>query len=418
MGLLSRDYFTMDDFDFSGKTVFLRLDINSPINPASGEVMGYSRFKAHLQTIRELDNARLVLVSHQSRPGKDDFTSLKDHAFHLSTMLRKKISFYDHLFGSRVTDAIRDMKDGDIIMLENSRFYSEEVSLKNADLETMISSHIVKNLSPLFDYYIIDAFPAIHRNQITLTGFQSIRPNVAGRLIQTELEALEKFQHGVGKPRIAILSGAKINESISVAKSFLKNDTVDFILTGGVVATAFLYAKGVQIGKRSLEFIQKNNKNYSELIDVCREILKEYPDKIVLPKDFLLNPSGKRVEVGKKIPDTELIADIGINSIALFAEHIKKAVGIFLNGPLGMYELDGFSAGTREVFSEVADSNAMTIAGGGHTLSALEKMDLLGKIAHVSTGGGALISYLSGENMPVLEALKQSKKKFSGKSNE
>lgn len=380
--------------------------------------MGYSRFKAHLPTILELSDARLVIVAHQSRPGKDDFVTLRGHAFHLGTMIKKRITFYDHLFGSDVTDAIRNMKDGDVIMLENSRFYSEEVVLDAADLETMMGSNIVKNLSPLFDYYIIDAFPAIHRNQITLTGFQAIRPNVAGRLIQKELEALERFQHGSGGQRIAILSGAKITESISVAKGFLENNTVDFILTGGVVANAFLHAKGIDIGRRSLEFIQKNNKNHSALIDTCKEILKKYSNKILLPVDALLNPSGKRIEVGKKIPDSELIADIGIDTIVLFADHIKKAKGIFLNGPMGMYELDQYSAGTREVFREVAASNAITIAGGGHTLSALDKMDLMGKIAHASTGGGALISYLSGENMPVLEALKQSKKKFSGKSNE
>lgn len=418
MSQFSRDYFTMDDFDFSGKTVFLRVDINSPINPTTGEVMGYSRFNAHLPTIRELSDSRLVIVAHQSRPGKDDFVTLRGHAFHLGTMIKKKVQFFDHLFGSNVAEAIRSMKDGEVIMLENSRFYSEEVVLDSADLETMMSSNIVKNLGPLFDYFIIDAFPAIHRDQVTLTGFQAVRPNIAGRLIQRELESLEQFQHGPGKPRLAILSGAKINESISVTKSFLQSDTVDHILVAGVVANAFLYAKGISIGKRSLEFIQKNNKNYGALIETCKDILKKFPNKIVIPVDAVLNPSGRRIEIGKNVPDSELIADIGLDTIVLFSDYIKKAKGIFLNGPMGMYEIDQFSAGTREIFSEVASSGAMTIAGGGHTLNALEKMDLIGKITHASTGGGALISYLSGENMPVLEALKQSKKKFSGKSNE
>lgn len=418
MGKFSQDYFTMDDFDFSGKTVFLRVDINSPINPATLEVMGYSRFSAHVPTIQDLSDAKLVIVAHQSRPGKDDFVSLSGHAFHLGTMIKKKIRFFDHLFGADVSEAIKSMQSGEVIMLENTRFYSEEVVLDASDLETMASSNIVKNLAPLFDYFIIDAFPAIHRDQVTLTGFRAVRPNIAGRLVQKEIEALDKFQTSSGRPRIAILSGAKINESITVAKSFLRNDTVDYILAGGVVANAFLYARGTNIGKRSREFIEKNNKNHQSLIDTCKEILQTYPDKIILPVDMILNPSGKRVEVGKGIPDTELIADIGLDTIVLFSERIRQAKAIFLNGPMGMYEIDRFSAGTREVFSEVAASKSLTIAGGGHTLGALEKMDLLGKIAHASTGGGALISYLSGENMPVLEALKQSKKIFSGKANE
>ena len=170
MGQMPSEFFTMDDFDFDGRTVYLRLDLNSPINPATGEIMDFSRFSAHLETINELRNSKLVIVAHQSRPGKDDFLSLKWHAFHLSTMLKKKITFIDQLFGNKVSEAIMAMKPGDIIMLENSRFYSEEVSLDGSDLDVMVASNIVKNLAPLFDYFVIDAFPAIHRPQISLSG--------------------------------------------------------------------------------------------------------------------------------------------------------------------------------------------------------------------------------------------------------
>ena len=415
MATSRNDFFTLDDFNFDGKTVFLRLDINAPIDPSTGDILDYSRFSAHVDTINELRGSKVVIIAHQSRPGKDDFVSLRAHATHLGMLAKREIRFVDQLFGSSVTSAIQKMKPGEIIMLENSRFYSEEVTLDGSDLETMVSSNIVRMLAPLIDFYVIDAFPAIHRPQITLTGFRSIKPNVAGRLIEREIAALEKFRSPSIGDKIAILAGAKISDSISVAGSFLEKGVVKYVLAGGVVGNAFLYATGKNIGERSLAFIKKNNKNYAELIKTCSELYRKYPERIILPDDVILNPSGRRIEIGSRIPDTELIADIGLDTIVKFSGYIKSADGIFMNGPMGMYEIDQYSAGTREVFSEVAESRALTIAGGGHTLSALERMGLMRKITHASTGGGALISYLSGEHMPVIEALKESRRLFAGK---
>ena len=415
MATARNDFFTLDDFNFDGKTVFLRLDINAPIDPSTGDILDYSRFSAHVDTINELRGARVIIIAHQSRPGKDDFVSLRTHAAHLSMMAKRDIRFVDQLFGTAVTATIQKMKPGDIIMLENSRFYSEEVSLDGADLETMVSSNIVRKLAPLMDYYVIDAFPAIHRPQITLTGFRSVKPNIAGRLIEREISALEKFKSPSTGNKIAILAGAKISDSITVTGSFLEKGVVQFVLVAGVVGNAFLHAIGRNIGERSLAFIKKNNKNYTELIKMCAELYKKFPGRIILPDDAILNPSGRRIEIGARVPDTELIADIGIDTIVKFSGYIKNADGIFMNGPMGMYEIDQYSAGTREIFSEVAESRALTIAGGGHTLSALERMGLMRKITHASTGGGALISYLSGEHMPVLEALMESRKLFAGK---
>ncbi|MFG1415688.1 MAG: phosphoglycerate kinase [Thermoplasmataceae archaeon] len=415
MATARNDFFTLDDFNLDGKTVFLRLDINAPIDPSTGDILDYSRFSAHVDTINELRGAKVIIIAHQSRPGKDDFVSLRTHAAHMSMMAKRDIRFVDQLFGSAVTATIQKMKPGDIIMLENSRFYSEEVSLDGADLETMVSSNIVRMLAPLMDYYVIDAFPAIHRPQITLTGFRSVKPNIAGRLIEREISALEKFKSPSTGNKIAILAGAKISDSITVTGSFLEKGVVQYVLAAGVVGNAFLHAIGKNIGERSLAFIKKNNKNYTELIKMCADLYKKFPGRIILPDDAILNPSGRRIEIGSRVPDTELIADIGIDTIVKFSGYIKKADGIFMNGPMGMYEIDQYSAGTREIFSEVAESRALTIAGGGHTLSALERMGLMRKITHASTGGGALISYLSGEHMPVLEALMESRKLFAGK---
>lgn len=410
-------FFTLDDFDLKGKLVYLRLDINSPINPISGTIMSNARFVSHLETIRELSVSRLVLVAHQSRPGKNDFTSLRNHAEQLEKLIGRPVEFVDSLFGSEVRSRIRKMRPGDIIMLENSRFYSEEVDIDAEDIDTVESTHIVRNLSDLFDYFVIDAFPAIHRSQTTLVGFRRLKPNIAGRLVEKEVSMIDRFMESSERPKIAILAGSKIDDSIRVSNSFLRDNTVDSIIVGGVVANAFLWASGFDIGKKNMDFIVKNNKNHKEILENCREILKKYPKKIIMPDDFVLNPSGRHADINSKIPQDQLIADIGLNSIARFSEMISRARGIFLNGPMGMYEIEEYSVGTREILESVAGVDAMTIAGGGHTLSALEKLNLMGKITHASTGGGALISYLSGDKMPVLESLAESKKIFGGNGN-
>lgn len=415
MSKKSTDFFTLNDFDLDGKVVFLRLDINSPINPITSEITGDSRFWAHVKTIKDLEDSRVVLLGHQSRPGKDDFISLRGHALHMQRIIGREVRFVDALFGEPVNKAILNMKKGDIVMLENSRFYTEEANLGSTDIEIMERTNLVRMLSPLFDYYVVDAFPAIHRNQTTLTGFRRVKPNIAGRLVEEEIRMLEKFSLGNDHPKIAILAGSKIDDSIAVSKSFLENSTVDTIITGGVVANAFLWAKGTDIGKRNREFIMKNNGNYEKLIDICKNLISKYENRIALPIDGVLNPSGKRVNFGGQMPEDELIADIGVETIVYYSEIIDRAKAIFLNGPMGMYEVEQFSSGTREILETVAKSEGLTIAGGGHTLSALEKLHLLGKIDHASTGGGALISYLSGEPMPVLESLAESKKIFTGK---
>ncbi|KAA8922979.1 phosphoglycerate kinase [Thermoplasma sp.] len=406
------EFFLMDSFDLAGKTVYLRVDINAPVNPLTGEIMGIDRFRAHIDTIRNLRNSKVVIVAHQSRPGKDDFISLRQHAQILSHLLNKKVQFVDQLFGSQVNRAVSDMVDGDIIMLENSRFYSEEVDLTT--IESMESSNIVRSLSPLFDYFIIDAFAAIHRAQTTLVGFHRIKPNIAGTLIEREVSMIERFRRIKEKPKIAILGGAKIEDSIAVSENFLSRGFVDRILTGGVVANAFLWASGMDIGKKNREFIMKNNGDYEKLLEKCRNILSKYGDRVVMPTDFVMNPSGQRISVNDKIPDDQILADIGLDTIVQYSDIIDGSRAIFMNGPMGMYEIEDYSSGTREVFNAVAHSKAFKLAGGGHTLSALDKLGLTKMIDHASTGGGALISYLSGETMPVLEALKESKRLFEG----
>ncbi|MHB1901397.1 MAG: phosphoglycerate kinase [Cuniculiplasma sp.] len=407
-----KEFFTLDDFDFMGKTVLLRVDLNSPIHPLTSEIMSDTRFKSHLPTIEKLRNARVVIMAHQSRPGKSDFTSLFQHSRRLERLLGRRVKFIDSLYGNSALDAIKRMESGDILMLENTRFYSEDVVLDPGERETIENSNLVKNLSSVCDYFVNDAFPAIHRAQTSLTGFTHSLPNVAGLLIQKETGALNSFLKGDRSRNLAILAGAKIEDSITVADSFLKKDIVGKIVVGGVVANAFLWASGKKIGKKNEEFIKHNNKNYEKYLKVCRELLDKFPEQIIMPVDYVLNPSRLRIDLDENIPDDQIVADIGLNSIARFSEEIRKAESLFINGPMGMYEIEEYSSGTFEILKEVAASGAMKIAGGGHTISAIEALGVENRIDHMSTGGGALISYLSGEPMPVLESLRESKRYF------
>ncbi len=406
-------FYTMSDFDFNGKIVYLRIDINSPINPINGEILDDTRFRHHIQTINELKSSKLVIVAHQGRPGDSDFVSLRNHARHLEKLIGRNVTFVDSLFGSAATDKIRQMKSGEIIMLENSRFYSEEMMLKDEE-DTFPNTHIVKTLSQFFDYYIIDAFAAIHRAQTTLTGFRNAGPNIAGRLMENEVNNIEMFKQSDEHPKIAILGGSKITDAIQVAGPFLEKHIVDEIIVGGVVANVFLWASGIDIGSRNREFIVKHNKNHEKLINECRRILSRHPEKIHMPIDFVLNPSQIRVNAGDKIPDKDLIADIGIESVVKFRKIIENAKNIFLNGPMGMYEINEYSLGTRELFNDVAQANALKIVGGGHTINAIDEFSLGSSMGYISTGGGALINYLSGESIPVIESLIKNKAVFGG----
>ncbi|MCI4435158.1 MAG: phosphoglycerate kinase [Euryarchaeota archaeon] len=410
-----KDYFTMDDFDLKGKRVLVRLDLNSPVNTETGEILDTSRFVAHLDTLKRLGESKVVIMAHQSRPGKKDFLTTKRHAEVLSRLLRRPVEYVDGLFESFVIEKIKSMKDGDMILLENTRFYSEDVVLADEPISIQRKSHIVKRLSPLFDYFINDAFAAIHRPQTTLVGFAEDLPNLAGVLMDKEITMLSKFLSDNTRPKYAILAGAKVDDSLKVAKNFLNKGIIDKIFTGGLVSNLFLLSKGVDIGKVNVEFLKKELGELDELLNICKELLSKYGDKIVLPEDLAIKKDGHRYEVEiSELPVEDPIMDIGIGTVAKYKEMLKDSGAIILNGPMGVYEIEEFAIGTIEIFRAIADLDCFKVAGGGHTISVIAKLDLNRKFTHVSVGGGALINFLSGEEMPGLEALKLSKSKFSG----
>src|SRR3990172_2263244 len=410
---MAAGYYTLDDFDVAGKTVLVRVDINSPIDPGSGRILNDARIREHLVTVRDLRGAKVVLLAHQSRPGKDDYTTLEPHAERLSYLLGRKVRYGDSLFGASALEAVRGMAAGDVVLLENARFFAEEEALADAKPEKMARTHLVQRLSPLAEYFCIDAFAAAHRAQPTLVGFAEVLPTMAGRVMQRELEMLDRAIHASERPKIAVFGGIKIDDSIGVTRPMLAANVVDRVLAIGGVGTAFLQAQGHDPGKPTTEFMHREIEDYGGLVDQCKLLLAKYPDRIGVPTDVVVNDGGKRHGLNvKELPSTHQVADVGLDTIVRFSEEIAKAKTVFLNGPAGIFEIEEFSTGTRELFHAVANSSAFSVVGGGHTVAAVEQYGLQDKIGHVSTGGGALINYLAGRPLPVVEALYRSRKKF------
>lgn len=413
---MARGFYTMDDFDLSGRTVLVRVDINSPIDPGTGKLLNDARLREHLNTIRDLHASRVVLLAHQSRPGKDDYTSLAPHAERLSALLGRPVKFVDSLYNRAALDAIRSLSPGDVLLLENVRFYAEEDALTDAKFEKMAKTHIVRRLAPMAQYFVLDAFAAAHRAQPSLVGFCEVLPTLAGRVMEKELTMLDRAIQSQERPKIAIFGGVKADDSIAVTRHLLEKDIVDKVLTAGGVANMFLQASGKDPGAATTDFMRREVEEYDTYVDACKELLAKFRDRILLPTDLVLNDGGKRKAIRAfDLPSKLQICDIGLDTIAHYIQQIRTAKTVFLNGPAGVFEIEEFSVGTRELLRAIAETDAFTVVGGGHTVAAVEQYGLQNSIDHVSTGGGALISFLAGKELPLVKALERSYKKFSEK---
>jgi phosphoglycerate kinase len=407
---MSSKFYTIDDFQLEDKTVLVRVDINSPVDPNTGSILDDTRIRLHAETIDELSRkgSRTVVLAHQSRPGKKDFTTLEQHAKVLSKILRHEINYIDDIFGSTARKAMKNMENGDILLLENVRFYSEEVL--NRDPSLQAETHLVRKLSPLADYFINDAFAAAHRSQPSLVGFALILPAGAGRIMERELRSLYKAVDNVLKPCIYVLGGVKVDDSIMVIENALKNGSADYILTTGLVANIFLLASDVRIGNYNQNFIE--SKGYCDCVKKAQELIKQFPGKIKIPKDVAVCIDNKRVEYqAKKIPNNP-IYDIGTDTITEYARFIRDAATIFANGPAGVFEKEGFSIGTEDLLNSIASSTGFSIIGGGHLAAAINNMDISSGISHISSGGGAAMNLLAGVKLPVVEVLKEVASKY------
>lgn len=405
-----KPFSTMDDYDFKGKTVLLRVDFNSPLDPKTKRILDDSRIRAHAATIRELSEkgAKTVILAHQGRPGDPDFSTLEEHARILAKILRKiPVRYVNDVFGEKAKNAVRQLKMGEVLVLENVRVFPGETEKKT--VQEHAKSDLVTNLTPLGDVFVNDAFAAAHRAHASTVGFTPVLPTVAGRLMEKELDALERVTKATAKPCVYVLGGAKADDAAKISDYVLGQGIADQVITGGVIANLFLQAEGRDLGAKNRNYLKE--KELEQYVPPITEILKKYRGRTLLPEDLAVEVGGKRREIDvSRLPTDNPIFDIGSKSIAKYCDVIKGAKVIVLNGPMGVYENDEFLEGTKVVFEAITKSKAFSVAGGGHTVAALEKLGLAQKISYVSSGGGALMEYLSGKKLPAVEALQKAKK--------
>ena len=400
--MITKDFLTIDDFDIDDATILVRVDLNSPMDP-DGNILDDMRIRSHLVTLKDLENAKVVLLAHQSRPGKNDFTTMRAHALRMSAYLGREVKYVDDIFGSHARSSISSMKKGDVILLENVRFYSEEMLKRTASEHA--ETHMVQQLSPLFDIFLNDAFAVSHRAQLSILGFTETLPSGAGRVMEKEIISLDKGVKEGGSPCIFVLGGAKVDDSLKVAENVLSNSNADRVLLTGIVGNVMLAASGVDIGKINMDFIE--SQGYLDLIEQGKGLIEKYDGKIGLPVDVALNDNGTRIEVPvNELSKNDLpVNDIGLETIVAFTKVIKNAKTVVLNGPAGVSEIDEFALGTHEIIRSAAKSE-FSIIGGGHISAEVINMGLENQFSHLSTGGGACIDYLAGEKLPGIEALK------------
>jgi len=386
---------TVRDVDVYNKRVLMRVDFNVPM--VDGKITDDKRIRAALPTIQYLreKGAKIILMSHFGRPkGKvvDEFR-LDPIAARLSELMGAPVAKVNDCIGDEPAAAINKMQPGDVILLENVRFYPEEE--KN-------DPEFARKLADLGDIYVNDAFGAAHRAHASTEGVAKYLPAVSGFLMERELEFLGGAVNNPKRPFVAILGGAKVKDKIAVIESLLQK--VDTLILGGGLAYTFLKAQGYEIGRSLLD---------EERLDFCREILakaKEKGVKLLLPvdvvvaKEFAADAEHKIVDATAIPADWEGL-DIGPKTVELFKDAIKDAATVVWNGPMGVFEFEAFAKGTNAIAQALAESNAITIIGGGDSAAAVEQAGLADKMTHVSTGGGASLEFLEGKELPGVAAL-------------
>ncbi|MEL9969615.1 MAG: phosphoglycerate kinase [Metallosphaera sp.] len=396
---------TMDDLNFTDSKVLVRIDINSPIDAKTGKLLDDSRIRAHIETIKELTSKGngVVLVSHQGRPGDSDFTDLEQHSKLLEKYLGMEVEFVGDVMGPYARERIKNMKSGSVLLLDNVRFVSEEL-IEASPLQHS-KSFLIRRLQPFFQGYINDAFATAHRSQASLVGFPLVLKSSAGRVMEKEVSALAKVFNEEESPKLFIMGGGKVLDSLRIIENLVKRRLADRILTGGLIAELFAVAKGLDLGKENLQVLEKVG--VLSLVPRARKVLLSGAP-IEIPVDFKVEREGKVYEEpASKI--NGVIKDVGSTTVGIYSSFIRDAKIIVMRGPMGVIEDERFRESSRSLLMNSLESQGYLIVGGGHMISLIGGLGSLDNSkVHVSTGGGALLLFLAGERLPALEALDMS----------
>lgn len=400
----SNDFLTLEDLSPEGKTILIRADINTPVDPKTGALIERMRIEEAAITLRDLGKSKLVLCSHQGRVGRDDYIPLEQHAVALTETLGKKVEFIDDIYGPYARKRIAELNPGEILLLDNLRFSAEEAN--EYQPEAAAKTQIVHKLSTSFDAFVLDAFPTAHRAHPSVVGFPQFLPTAGGRLVIKELKAVNRIQQIAKGPFTAVLGGSKVSDRIEAMGALIENKRADSVLLTGVAGLAFLKAAGKLKTNLGLE-------KEEAVVEKAARLMRTYPEVFLLPDDLAIEKDGERYEVPvDSVTPTDKTYDIGGRTISKYEKIIRSSGTVFMSGPAGAFERKGFGVGTEELLRIMATSYGTTIVSGGHLSTALKLFNIHSWIDHVSSAGGALILYLAGKKLPLIESLNYSAKRY------
>jgi len=381
--------------------------MNCPIDPDTMEISGTKRIEETTETINALKDSKTVVASHQGRVGNKDYTGMDKHAEVLEEILGRKIKYVEDVIGESARKEIKNLKSGEILMLDNLRLCAEEnYEFAPSDAAKTI---MVTRLAPLFDLCVLDSFPSAHRAHPSLVGFSHVLPACAGKIVEREVRKLNEIMTVAKAPHVIVLGGSKVLDRLEAIKALIENGRADHVLLTGLIGNVFMRAQG-RI-KATLGI-----KREEEAVAKAHTLIGEYPDIFSTPVDVAIDRDGSRVEVDvRDLDKDDQIYDLGPKTVEYYNKFISGAGTVFISGPPGFFEKEEFSYGTRSLLEKVANSMATTIVSGGHLTSALKKYGLAQKITHISTAGGALVLYLTGQKLPMIQSLEEAAKRHRSK---
>ena len=407
----------------AGKTVIFRPDINSPVDPATKRIVNTNRIEKTVPTLNLLleRGAKVALIAHQGDTlDYQNLIPLAEHAEILSRLTGKRISYIDDVCGPAAQAAVKALSPGEAVILGNLRYLAEEIStfetVVKLSAQEMTKTWLVRSLAPLADYYVNDAFAAAHRNAPSMVAFQELLPSAGGIQLMEEYTALKSVMDNPKRPCVYVLGGAKISDAFDMMRKVLTEGSADHILTAGVTGIVMHLARGEDFGPVVTKFLA--DRSLDVFIPEAKALLEEFGDRYVLPVDFAYDANATQSTVGASpqrraeapiaaLPKDRMFPDVGHRTIELFKEYIAAAGSIFVNGPAGMYEHEPWSDGTRELWRAIAAAPGYTVIGGGDTISAATKFTDLSKYGYVCTGGGAMVRFLAGKRLPLIEAMEK-----------
>lgn len=387
---------TIDDVELEGKNVVLRTDLNLPVE--DGEPQNTVRFRRYLETIEYISDqgGKILVIAHQGRPAREDFLSLEGHAERLSESLGREVDFVEAFFGECFEDTVDEMEDGDIVLLENIRFLSEE--LQNIGPERHSKDFFVQRIADRFDLFVNDAFSAAHRSHGSIVGFTPLMESCSGKIMARELESCKKVRDELDNP-LLVLGGEKPSDIVGMVDQMVER--VDKILLGGVPGELASIIQGNQLGEKA-DWIEEHG--FDSGIEDLEQLLSEHGDKFIIPEDVRSDSGNHRVD---EVPDEEMVWDIGEKTQQRFVEEMQKADSVLMKGPMGAFD-QGFGEGTETVVDAIASNDGFTVLGGGHTSSLVQRFGHeLNDFSHVSIAGGAFVRFMSGQELAAVEALEK-----------